>query len=329
MKFSVIVPVYNRPDEMAELLESLAAQSYNDFEVVVVEDGSALSSEDVVNRYNDRLTVSYYKIPNGGPGLARNYGATKASGEYLIFLDSDCIIPGQYFEAVDNELKTTGADAFGGPDKASSAFTKIQKAINYAMTSFFTTGGIRGGKKELDKFYPRSFNLGIRKNAFEKLGGFSSMRFGEDIDLSIRIYKSGYKVRLFRSAWVYHKRRTGWKKFFKQVFNSGTARIHLYKKYPDSLKLVHLLPAAFTVAVLVFIAGTAFCLWSILPLIVYILLIFCDAAIQNKSLTIGALSVIASFIQLTGYGCGFFSGVWNGLILNKKEFSAFKNTFYK
>ena len=197
------------------------------------------------------------------------------------------------------------------------------------MTSFFTTGGIRGGKKKMDKFYPRSFNMGIRKSTYEALKGFSAMRFGEDIDFSIRLFKNGYKVCLFPSAWVYHKRRTDWRKFFRQVYNSGIARINLYKKYPDSLKLVHLLPAVFTLGVFFFLVGSLFCTWSLLPLGLFSLLIFVDSSIQNKNLKIGFLSIIASFIQLIGYGCGFLDAAWNRLVLKKEEFSAFQKTFYK
>ena len=236
MRYSVIIPVYNRPDEVDELLQSLTMQHFKDFEVVVVEDGSSIPCKEVVERYADRLNIKYFSKPNSGPGQTRNYGAERSEGEYLIILDSDVILPEGYFDAVEKELLASPVDAF----------TDIQKAINYSMTSFFTTGGIRGGKKKMDKFYPRSFNMGVRRAVYEALGGFSKMRFGEDIDFSIRIFKNGYTCRLFPDAWVYHKRRTDLKKFFKQVHNSGIARINLYKKYPDSLKLVHLLPAVFT-----------------------------------------------------------------------------------
>ncbi|MDR0560188.1 MAG: glycosyltransferase [Prevotellaceae bacterium] len=330
MLFSIIVPVYNRPDEAGELLESLSKQTLNNFEVVIVEDGSHIKCEDEVCKYADRLKLSYYYIPNSGPGQARNFGASKAKGDYFIVLDSDCTLPHNYVQSVNEELKTTGADAFGGQDRASDSFTGIQKAINYSMTSFFTTGGIRGGKQELDKFYPRSFNMGIRREAYEQLGGFSKMRFGEDIDFSIRLYKAGYRVKLFPSAWVYHKRRTGWKKFFKQIYNSGIARINLYKKHPHSLKAVHLLPAVFTVGAAVCLAAVPFCIYSPAPLLVYAILIFVDSFFRNKkSLRIGLLSIISSFIQLTGYGCGFLVAVWNRLIADKGEFSAFEKTFYK
>ena len=242
-RYSVIIPVYNRPDEADELLQSLTRQTFRDFEVVVVEDGSAIPCREVVEKYAGRLDIHYYNKPNSGPGQTRNYGAERSQGEYLIILDSDCILPAGYLEAVEQELQASPADAFGGPDRAHESFSDLQKAINYSMTSFFTTGGIRGGKKKMDKFYPRSFNMGVRRDVYQSLGGFSQMRFGEDIDFSIRIFKAGYRCRLFPDAWVYHKRRTDLRKFFKQVHNSGIARINLYKKYPESLKPVHLLPA--------------------------------------------------------------------------------------
>ena len=246
MKYSIIVPVFNRPDEVDELLESLTRQTNKDFEVVIVEDGSEVRCEDVVKKYADCLDIQYFEKTNSGPGQSRNYGAERSRGGFLIVLDSDVVLPEGYLAEVDKELETNPCDAFGGPDRAHESFTPVQKAINYSMTSFFTTGGIRGGKKKLDKFYPRSFNMGIRKSLYEQLGGFSNMRFGEDIDFSIRIFKSGARCRLFPEAWVWHKRRTDFRKFFRQVHNSGIARINLYKKYPESLKLVHLLPAVFT-----------------------------------------------------------------------------------
>ena len=249
MKYSFIIPVYNRPDEVDELLGSLTLQTVCDFEVIVVEDGSTVSCKEIVDKYAECLLIHYYNKENSGPGQTRNYGVDKASGEYMIILDSDCILPENYLAAVDAALQQEDVDAFGGPDRAHDSFSDVQKAINYAMTSFFTTGGIRGGKKKLDKFYPRSFNMGVRKEVYQALGGFSKMRFGEDIDFSIRIFKGGYTCRLFPDAWVWHKRRTDLKKFFKQVHNSGIARINLYKKYPESLKLVHILPALFTLGV--------------------------------------------------------------------------------
>ena len=329
MKYSFIIPVYNRPDEVDELLDSLTRQTICDFEVVVVEDGSSVPCKEVVDKYADRFTIHYYNKANSGPGQTRNYGVERANGEYMLILDSDCILPEKYLEMVEADLQSQKADAFGGPDRAHESFTDVQKAINYAMTSFFTTGGIRGGKKKLDKFYPRSFNMGVRKDVYQALGGFSKMRFGEDIDFSIRIFKGGYQCRLFPEAWVWHKRRTDLKKFFKQVHNSGIARINLYKKYPESLKLVHVLPALFTLGV-VFLLLASF-LWggSLSLLLLFALIVFVDASSQNKSLKIGMLAIAASFIQLTGYGTGFLRAWWKRCVCGKSEFAAFEKNFYK
>ena len=352
MKYSFIIPVYNRPDEVDELLDSLTRQTLRDFEVVVVEDGSAIPCKGVVDKYADRLTIHYYNKENSGPGQTRNYGVERANGEYMLILDSDCIIPEDYLEAVEAELRVKKADAFGGPDRAHDSFSDVQKAINYAMTSFFTTGGIRGGKKKLDKFYPRSFNMGIRKDVYQALEGFSKMRFGEDIDFSIRIFKAGYACRLFPEAWVWHKRRTDLKKFFKQVHNSGIARINLYKKYPESLKLVHMLPAIFTLGVFVLMLllligivsgvliqtdvlqialplGLMLCGLAVFPLLCYALIIVSDSYLKNRSMKVALLSVPASFIQLIGYGSGFIRAWWKRCVCSKREFSAFEKNFYE
>lgn len=329
MEYSLIIPVYNRPDEVDELLESLTRQTFTDFEVIVVEDGSTLPCAEVVEKYASRLDIHYYIKENSGPGQTRNYGAERARGRYLIVLDSDCLLPLGYLRAVDDELRRSPADAFGGPDHAHASFTRVQKAINYAMTSFFTTGGIRGGKKKMDKFYPRSFNMGVRTEVYRALGGFSRMRFGEDIDFSIRIFKGGYRCRLFPGAWVWHKRRTDMKKFFKQVHNFGIARINLYKKYPDSLKLVHLLPAVFTVGVALLLLASLWCVWALLPLALFVVVIFLDASVRCRSVSIGLLSVVAAFIQLIGYGSGFLRAWWQRCVLGRDEFEAFKKNFYK
>ena len=330
MKYSIIVPVYNRPDEVDELLESLEGQSLKDFEVVIVEDGSDKPCKDVCDRHAAKLNIRYFMKQNSGPGQSRNYGAERAGGEYLIVLDSDVVLPEGYLAAVDKELHDAPADAFGGPDKAHPSFTDTQKAISYSMTSFFTTGGIRGGKKKLDKFYPRSFNMGIRRETYMSLGGFSKMRFGEDIDFSIRIFKAGCRCRLFPEAWVWHKRRTDFRKFWRQVYNSGIARINLYKKYPESLKIVHLLPMVFTVGVvaLLLLAAMGF-LWALLPLAIYVVAIFIDSTLENRSLAVGSLSVVSAFVQLLGYGCGFINAWWRRCVLRKDEFSAVEKTFYK
>lgn len=338
MKYSVIVPVYNRPNECEELLESLTHQTQRDFEVIIVEDGSSVPCREVVERYADKLAVHYYDKPNSGPGQTRNYGVERANGEYVIILDSDVVLPEGYFAAIDAELAANPCDAFGGPDRAHESFSTTQKAINYAMTSFFTTGGIRGGKAKLDKFYPRSFNMGVRREVYQALEGFSAMRFGEDIDFSTRIFKSGYRCRLFPEAWVYHKRRTDLKKFFKQVHNSGIARIHLSHRHPGTHKLVHLLPAVFTlgVAFLLVLALLSLCfgceigtLVSLSPLLLFALLIGVDATWQSCSLAVGITAIAAAFVQLTGYGTGYLSAWWRCNVRGEGEFEAFSQTFYQ
>ncbi len=338
MRFSVIVPVFNRPQEVDELLESLAGQSSGDFEVIIVEDGSSVPCGDVCASYGDRLEVKYYAKENSGPGESRNYGAERASGDFFLIFDSDVVLPAGYMAAVEGELSRSPADAFGGPDAAHESFTSTQKAISYAMTSFFTTGGIRGsGKARMDKFYPRSFNMGISRGAFFSLGGFSGMRFGEDIDFSIRIFRAGYRCRLFPGAWVWHKRRTDLRKFFRQVFNSGMARIALYRKYPESLKPVHLLPAVFTLGVaallllaLVFLFAAPFVsLLCVCPVLLYCILIWADSAVRNRSALVGVKSVPAAMVQLAGYGTGFLAAWWQSCVLGKETTEAFKETFYK
>ena len=346
MKYSIIVPVFNRPDEVDELLESLLSQEEKDFEVIIVEDGSKVPCKKVCDKYANRLDLHYYYKDNSGPGQSRNYGAERAKGDYLLILDSDVVLPKGYIRAVSEELNREPADAFGGPDCAHESFTDTQKAISYSMTSFFTTGGIRGGKKKLDKFYPRSFNMGIRRDVYQELGGFSKMRFGEDIDFSIRIFKAGKRCRLFPKAWVWHKRRTDFRKFWKQVYNSGIARINLYKKYPDSLKLVHLLPMVFTVGTtcllllilsglfllcipILNIIGSLLIMIGLMPLLLYSIIICVDSTMQNNSLKIGLLSIAAAFIQLTGYGCGFISAWWKRCVCGMDEFSAYEKNFYK
>ena len=315
MQFSIIIPVYNRPQEVDELLESLCHQTVKDFEVVVVEDGSTEKCDAVCEQYADRLAVHYHYKPNSGPGPSRNYGAERSQGEYLLILDSDVIVPENYLETIQAELDREPCDAFGGPDRAHASFTPIQKAINYAMTSFFTTGGIRGGKAKMDKFYPRSFNLGIKKSVYEALGGFAPMRYGEDIDLSTRIFKGGYSCRLFPEAFVYHKRRVKFSSFFKQVKHSGEARVVLKNKYPETIKLVHLLPAAFVVGNLLLVALGIFHHWMwFLPILLYCLLVIVDSFIKNKDLKVALLSVPAAYCQLFGYGLGFLGAAWKDIL---------------
>ena len=345
MKYSIIVPVYNRPDEVDELLQSLCEQTVKDFEVIIVEDGSIKPCKDVCNKYAGILSLHYYAKENSGPGQSRNYGAERANGKYVIILDSDVVLPKGYLQAIEEELAQQPCEAFGGPDAAHPDFTPVQKAISYSMTSFFTTGGIRGGKAKLDKFYPRSFNMGIRRDVYQQLGGFTKMRFGEDIDFSYRIVEAGYQPRLFPEAWVWHKRRTDFRKFFRQVYNSGIARINLEKRHPGTMKLVHLLPTVFTVGVIALILISAvgralmhyvdhdqfywMCFAPWLPILLYSLLIFIDSSIKNKSPHVGLLSIPAAFVQLMGYGLGFIESWWKRCILKQDEFQAFEQTFYK
>ena len=349
MKYSFIVPVYNRPDEVDELLQSLCRQEMKDFEVIIVEDGSSTPCKDVCDKYAGILDLHYYAKENSGPGQSRNYGAERASGQWLIVLDSDVVLPDGYLAAANSTLSTLDSKldvaAWGGPDTAHPDFTPVQKAISYSMTSFFTTGGIRGGKAKLDKFYPRSFNMGIRREGYQDLGGFSKMRFGEDIDFSYRIVEAGYKTRLLPEAWVWHKRRTDFRKFFRQVYNSGIARINLEKRHPGTMKLVHLLPTVFTLGVIALILTSAvgrllmyyvdndewrwLCLTPWIPIILYSAIIFTHSSIKNRSLWVGLLSLPAAFVQLMGYGFGFIESWWKRCVRKKDEFQAFEKTFYK
>ena len=334
MRYSIIVPVYNRPDEVDELLESLTQQTLKDFEVIIVEDGSIKPCKDVCDKYASILDLHYYAKENSGPGQSRNYGAERSNDEWLIILDSDVVLPEGYLDAVDKAItnhqsSTTPIAAWGGPDAAHPSFTPIQKAISYSMTSFFTTGGIRGGKAKLDKFYPRSFNMGIRRDVYLQLGGFTKMRFGEDIDFSYRIVEAGYMPRLFPDAWVWHKRRTDFRKFFRQVYNSGIARINLEKRHPGTMKLVHLLPTVFTLGVIALLLITLFFPLACVPIILYSAIICIDSSIKNKSLWVGLLSIPAAFVQLMGYGFGFIESWWKRCVLKQDEFTAFEKNFYK
>ncbi len=330
IKLSLIVPVFNRPQEVDELLESLSKQSKTNFEVIIVEDGSIDKCDGIVSKYSSTLNIKYFYKENSGPGQSRNFGAQKADGDYFIFFDSDVIVPGNYIDIVNEELNKQYVDAFGGPDAAHPSFSPIQKAINYSMTSFFTTGGIRGSKSSVEKFHPRSFNMGISRKVFEVTGGFSAMRFGEDIDFSLRIMEAEFSTALFNDAFVYHKRRNTLRSFFKQVNNSGVARINLFKRHPESLKLVHLLPAIFLLGELFCILmALFFSIWFLFPLGIFALLVLIDASIRNRSLMVGLLSVVTSFEQLTAYGLGFIKATWKRIILGQDEFHNFKKNFYK
>jgi GT2 family glycosyltransferase len=330
MKFSLIIPVFNRPEEVRELLQTLTEQTDAGFEVIIVEDGSNVDCRSEVAAFENRLNIRYYAKQNEGPGLTRNYGAKMAHGEYFIFFDSDCLIPAHYIATVRSCLNEHWLGAYGGPDRSHPGFTAIQKAISYSMTSFLTTGGIRGGKKKVDVFHPRSFNMGFSRKVFEVTGGFSSMRFGEDLDMSMRIREAGFTTGLIPEAYVFHKRRTDFRKFFKQVHNSGIARINLYKRHPHTLKAVHFAPAAFVIftifALLMLLYGW---FWPIAILIIYLLLIFIDAWRTERNITVAFLSVEAAIIQHFGYGTGFIKAFWRRIILGKPEFHAYGKNFYK
>lgn len=316
-QISIIIPVYNRPDELDELLDSLTLQSDKIFDIVVVEDGSKLDSKQVVDKYSGRLDISYYVIENSGAGQARNYGVWHSDGEFVVIVDSDCILPVDYIASIKKALAENDVDVFGGPDKAAESFTTVQKAINYSMTSFLTTGGIRGNKKKIGKYYPRSFNMGIRRTTFDALNGFAPIRLAEDTDFSIRVYKEGYKVALFPSVYVYHKRRSTFKTFYKQVHNFGTGRINLIKAYPECTKIEYFFPAAFLLFLILSVLVVPWCIYGLLLVALYFIMIFIDSSIRNKSIKVGVLSVAAAFIQHTGYAIGFITNFWKRYVMKK------------
>ncbi len=313
--FSVIVPVYNRRGEVRDLLESLAKQTNDDFELLLVEDGSTERCDDIAAAYANQLRVQYFWKENEGRSIARNYGIERAQGSYFIFFDSDCVIPPHYFEVLKKALKEHPVDCFGGPDAASEDFNRTQKAISFSMTAFLTTGGIRGGKVQLEKFVPRSFNMGYSRRVWEAVGGFREM-FSEDIDMSTRIRKAGFSITLFREAYVYHKRRNTLRSFSRQTYVFGMSRITLKLLYPDSLKLVHTLPAVFVIGCLTLILLAIFWhWWAILPLALYVVLLWLSALASTRSLPIACLAILTSFIQLGSYGCGFIKAfVWKILL---------------
>lgn len=308
-RYSVIIPVYNRPDELRELLESLTTQTRTEFEVIIVEDGSSVSSADVAQEYSKRLPIAYYFKPNSGPGPSRNFGFAHARGEYFVVFDSDCALPPHYFEAVDQVLKTEALDAWGGPDRAHERFTFTQRAMAYTMSSFLTTGGIRGGKKRIGWFQPRSFNMGISRKVFEATGGFRFDRFAEDIEFSIRIRQAGFRSALIPDAFVFHKRRATFHQFFKQVFNFGKGRALIGKAHPQEVKLTHWFPAIFTLCtltlpILYVLEGVLFEI-GVVFFGLYFLLIFLDCLYVSRHFAVAGLAIISALLQLWGYGLGF------------------------
>jgi glycosyltransferase involved in cell wall biosynthesis len=331
MLFSLIIPVYNRPDEINELLESLTVQDFGQpFEVVVVEDGSTISCEHLVETFKDKLTIAYFFKENTGPGDSRNYGMKQANGDYFLIFDSDCIIPKDYLTAVSKALEKEFVDCFGGPDRALDSFSDIQKAINFAMTSFLTTGGIRGGSETLNRFQPRSFNMGISKKAFEASKGFGTIHPGEDPDLSIRLWNLGFQTKLIPEAYVYHKRRIDWTKFYTQVNKFGKARPILNSWYPEHAKLTFFLPTLFILGVDVAIIAILFGVYF--PIVFYLgyfIVLFFTSLFSNKSLKIASLTIVAVCIQFYGYGIGFLKSFVLIQLLKKDPTVVFPELFFK
>lgn len=351
LSISVIIAVYQRPDELTELLQSLSSQSDSDFEVVVVDDGSPEKLENLIQDYKKLLNLKYFYKENSGPGKSRNYGMERASGNYFIFLDSDTIAPQNYIATVRKELTGNYVDAFGGPDAADESFSDLQKAISFSMTSFLTTGGIRGGKKHVGKFQPRSFNMGISKAAFEETGGFGNLRIGEDPDLSMTLWEKGFETRLFSDAKVFHKRRTSLKKFAKQVHQFGVARPILNQRHPKYTKLTFWFPTLFLLyflfSLFLFVYGVidiklyasnvgaywvnyfGFLLGLILisPLIIYFILLFIISSIKYRNLNVGILSLVTTFVQFFCYGYGFLMSWFHLNVANKKPEQVFPENF--
>lgn len=331
MFFSLIIPVFNRPDEIKELLESLVLLDYKpQFEIVIVEDGSSIPCLEVVQLFTSKLTISYFAKPNSGPGDSRNYGMKNAKGDYYIIFDSDCIIPSNYLSEVEKSLQEIYVDCFGGPDKALESFSNIQKAINFVMTSFLTTGGVRGGSEQITKFQPRSFNMGISKKAFDASSGFGKIHPGEDPDLSIRLWEMGFETKLFSNAFVYHKRRINWVKFYQQVHKFGKARPVLNFWYPKYAKVTYFLPSLFLLGMLVaFFAAFLGSYFLFTLFILYYTVLFSLAMVETKSLKIGFLAVIAAFIQFVGYGLGYIKSFIMIQVLKKQPQLVFPELFFK
>lgn len=313
--FSIIVPVYNRRDEVADLLRSLESQTDNGFEIILVEDGSTQPALPD-GKGPEGLRLKYYQKSNEGRSIARNYGIAGADGDFFVFVDSDCILPPGYIAELRKSLAENPVDCFGGPDAAHDSFTDTQKAINYAMTAFLTTGGIRGGKVSMEKFTPRTFNMGFSREVYDRVGGFREM-FSEDIDMSTRIRNAVFSIALYPDVYVYHKRRVDMKKFWKQVHVFGMSRITLELLYPGSMKLVHWLPAVFTMGAVALIIGSFFCKWLLLPLLLYILALWIGGIMATRSLKIATMGVGAAMVQLTGYGTGFIKAYVSKIILGK------------
>jgi len=329
-KYSVIVPVFNRPLEIQGLLESLRSQTNKDFEVVIVEDGSTEKCEHIVAKFYEDFPLQYSYQRNLGPSVSRNAGISLASGEYIIFFDSDCLLPENYFEVLDASLANHPLDMFGGPDTANKSFSAVQKAINYTMTAFITTGGIRGGRRQLDTYQPRSFNMGIKRKVYYAVGGFSNIHPGEDPDLSYRVRKAGYHVGFISEAYVFHKRRTTFSLFFDQVYRFGIVRVILAKWHRESLRLVYFLPTIFLLGnVLCLIFGFFISYWFLLPILFFTVMLFTGAMIKEGDPVVSVLAVFAGFIQFIGYGIGYLYAFIAVRVLKLDEKKVFKNLFFE
>ncbi len=328
---SIVVAIFNRKDELFELLNSLIAQTDKDFEVIIVDDGSFVDLVPTVETFKEMLNIQYFKKANSGPGLSRNYGANRAKNDWLVFVDSDVIVEKDYIENIKKNLEKTDCAAFGGADKAHKGFNLLQKAISYSMTSVFTTGGIRGSKKAVTRFQPRSFNMGVNKEIFLKIGGFSEMRIGEDPDLSMTIWENGYQTAFFDNIGVYHKRRTDLGKFSKQVYQFGCARPILNQRHPDYVKPTFWFPTLFLLG---YVAGILeyFLLQKGFVLACYgfyTLVIFVHALYLTKNIAIAAQAIITTYIQMFSYGYGFLES-WIKLNLMKmKPEDAFPKHFHQ
>ncbi|MFY0650944.1 MAG: glycosyltransferase [Cyclobacteriaceae bacterium] len=330
VKYSIIIPVFNRPTEVKELLESLALQEFMDFELILVEDGSNEKCDQLVEQFSDSISIKYFFKNNTGPGDSRNYGMEKAAGDFFLFFDSDCLLPKNYLRTLDEQLQTNGFDAFGGPDAAHDSFTDTQKAINYAMTSFITTGGIRGDKKAANGFQLRSFNMGLSREVYKQVGGFCNIHPGEDPDLSYRIKAAGFKAGLIPNAFVYHKRRIDFGKFLKQVYKFGMVRVVLNKWYPEKVSPVFFLPSLFLLgSLLLILLSIVYSIAFAIPFVALATIVLLDALIKTKSITIGLMAILATYLQLLGYGYGFLKSFWLLKLLKKDERNALPSFFFR
>lgn len=326
---SIIIAIFNRKDELFELLNSLSHQSDKDFELIIVDDGSRIALLPTVELFQEQMDIKFFRKENSGPGLSRNYGAKRAKNDWLVFLDSDVIVETDYIENIKKNLRENPCDAFGGADKAHKGFNLMQKAISYAMTSVLTTGGIRGNKNAVSKFQPRSFNMGVNKEIFLKVGGFSDMRIGEDPDLSMTLWENGYTTKFYDNIGVYHKRRADVAKFSKQVYQFGCARPILNQRHPKYTKLTFWFPSVFLLGYLVAIIHYLF--WNNGLLLtcygLYTVLVFFHALIVTRNISIASMALICTYIQMFSYGYGFLKSWLKLNILKQSPEEAFPKHF--